>query len=159
MRRAQPEFERDINLCLQRRDSESLRRLLDEARLLRVLAPPGYFDAKRGMLATLEEDWDKADELLERAYIRRSNKAQKEALLPAILRTKYETGAWEEAEQIGAQVVGTAKFPGSSHLFLGLIKARRRDDRDEGIALLKQAVEGVSGADRVRAERALEELC
>ena len=153
-----PQLERSISVCLQRRDKGSLRRLLEEARLLRLLAPLGYFDAKRGMLATLEEDWERADELLERAYLRQSKKAQKEALLPAILRAKYESGAWEEAEEISAQLVGSARFPGTAHLFLGLIKARKPDERDQGIALLKQAVEVLSGEDRARAERALQEL-
>ena len=158
LRRALPPFERSISLCLQRRDSASLERLLDEARILRLLAPIGYFDAKRGMLAMLEEDWERADELLERAYQRQSKRAQKEALLPAILRVKYESGAWEEAEEIATELAASAQFPGTAYLFLGLLKVRRPDDRDEGIALLEDAALMLSGGDRSRAERALQEL-
>lgn len=158
LHRALPQFERSISVCLQRRDKGSLRRLLEEARVLRLLAPLGYFDAKRGMLASLEEDWERADEFLERAYVRQSKRAQKEALLPALLRAKYESGAWEEAREIAAQLVSSARFPGTAHLFLGLIKVREPDERDQGVALLKRAVEILSGEDRARGERALQEL-
>lgn len=151
-------FERDFNLNLQRGDIGGLNSTLRRLGLFRWVAPPGFLEEKRGLVATLRKDWEKAEEHLERAYLKTASESQRNALLPAILRVKYEIGSWEEAEQIGSQVVGQTPFATSSHLFLGLIKVRRPADRQEGIDLLNAAVEGLAGDDQARARAALNEM-
>jgi len=151
-------FERDFNLKLQRGDKEGLRSVLGELGLFRWVAPPGFLEEKRGLVATLEKDWEGAEEYLERAYLKTGNENQRQVLLPAILRVKYEIGSWEEAEEIGTQLVEQTPFATSSHLFLGLIKVRRPEERDEGVELLTAAAEGLAGDDQARARAALTEI-
>ena len=158
VRKHLPAFDRAFNLALQQGDPAALQRILDQAGPLTWSAPPGTFEEKRGLLATVKEDWERADDELERAWVRRSGRAARDALLPAILRAKYQLGEWDEAEQIADEVVTRAPFPGTPHLFLGLILARRDGRQDEAVALLREASQVLAGKDRERAMAALQEL-
>ena len=121
------------------------------------MGTPGYIDEKMGLIASLEEDWVGAAERLERAYIR-SPLVKKATLLPALLRVKYETGAWDEAAEIASDLTRIGDLTGTPELFLGLILCRRPKRREEGIELLEKAAEVLGGSDRQRAQRALAEL-
>ena len=157
LRRQQPSFEREFSRLIQKEDADGLNALVASARAIRWFAPPGYIDAKRGLIAALHGDWPDAGILLERAYIR-SREREREQLLPSILRAKYETGQWDEATEIARMVMDRSPMPGTAELFLGLISVRQPENRETGIALLEKAAESLGGEDRSRAVRALDEI-
>lgn len=157
LRRRQAPFEREFSRLIQKEDSDSLNALIAKSKAIRWFSPPGYIDAKRGLVAALQSNWPQAAILLERAYVR-SREREREQLLPSILRAKYETGEWEEATEIAHMVIDRSPIPGTAELFLGLITVRQPENRTEGISLLKKAAESLGGEDRARAERALQEL-
>jgi hypothetical protein len=155
--RLRPSFERSFSRRVQRGDVPGLTQVLSEARLLRWMGPPGYLAEKRGLVASIECDWSRAADLLEIAYTRQPS-YRRGLLLPALLRAKYETGAWDEATQIAQDLMGLGDLTGTPELFLGLILCRKPQRKEEGIELLEKATEVLGGSDLARARRALEEL-
>jgi hypothetical protein len=155
--REKPAFDKEFSRLLQREDAPGLHALLRRLRALRWFGPPGFLDEKRGLVASLEGDWALADKYLERAYVRSDANTQK-ALLPAVLRAKFESGVYDEAETIARDLLGKTRYPGTPELFLGLILAQRDETRQDAKRLLERAAETLGGSDRERAEAAIKAI-
>ena len=157
LRHRMEDFEPEFTLGLQRGDSAAMAQLLRQYRLFLRLAPPAYRHEKLGLAASLAEDWGEADVQLELAFHRRGHRNPR-ALLPAILRAKYENGLWNEAEEIAEELIAESPFAATAELFLGLILVRREGSAERGQELLESAAKVLAGADQARAQRAVEEL-
>ena len=143
---------------LQRGDADGGMREIKHRLLLRFLAPAGYLDEKYGLLASSEARWDKADYHLMRSFRFYRKRTDRERLLPAILRVKFERGEHEDALKIATQLRARPDSTGISALFLGLLLGEGMEQRDRAVELLREAMMKLPGEDAKRAEDRLAEI-
>jgi tetratricopeptide (TPR) repeat protein len=158
LRTAMKACDRALTGELQRGDTEGGMREIKHRLLLRLLAPAGYLDEKYGLLASAESRWEKAELHLLRSFRYYRKRSDRDRLLPAILRVKFERGELEDALKIATQLRARPDSTGVSALFLGLLLGEEMGQSERAIELLREAMVKLPGEDAQRAKDRLGEI-